>query len=94
MVWVGLAQDLKTDKRLWRLSQQMWLDRVGSYAQLQAGTGQANMNVTPRVQWFVGCEHKGADATWEQMQTVLRKTSFWADLHEPLSQLVAHAAPL
>jgi len=84
---MALAQDLKTDQRLWSLSQQMWLDRTGYYAQLQAATGQANMDVTPWVQWFVGCVHKAADACWEQMQSALRKTRFWAELRERHPQL-------
>lgn len=84
---MALAQDLKTDQRLWSLSQQMWLDRTGYYAQLQAATGQANMDVTPWVQWFVGCVHKAADATWEQMQSATRKTRFWAALREQHPQL-------
>jgi Fic family protein len=87
LVEMALAQDLKTDKRLWSLSQQMWLDRVGYYAQLQAATGQASMDVTPWVQWFVGCVHKAADATWDHMQTALRKTRFWAELREHHPQL-------
>jgi Fic family protein len=87
LVEMALAQDLKTDKRLWSLSQQMWLDRAGYYAQLQAATGQASMDVTPWVQWFVGCVHKAADATWDHMQTALRKTRFWAELREHHPQL-------
>jgi Fic family protein len=87
LVEMALAQDLKTDKRLWSLSQQMWLDRTGYYAQLQAATGQANMDVTPWVQWFVGCVHKAADATWDHMQTALRKTRFWTELREQHLQL-------
>jgi len=87
LVEMALAQDLKTDKRLWSLSQQMWLDRAGYYAQMQAATGQANMDVTPWVQWFVGCVHKAADATWDHMQTALRKTRFWAALREQHPQL-------
>lgn len=84
---MALAQDLKTDQRLWSLSQQMWLDRAGYYAQLQAATGQANMDVTPWVAWFVGCVHKAADATWEHMQAATRKTRFWATLRERHPQL-------
>jgi len=87
LVEMALAQDLKTDKRLWSLSHQMWLDRAGYYAQLQAATGQANMDVTPWVQWFVGCVHKAADATWDHMQTTLRKTRFWTELREQHPQL-------
>ncbi len=84
---MALAQDLKTEQRLWSLSQQIWLDRTGYYAQLQAATGQANMDVTPWVQWFVGCVHKAADACWEQMQSAARKTRFWTELREQHPQL-------
>ena len=87
LVEMALAQDLKTDKRLWSLSQQMWLDRSGYYAQLQAATGQASMDVTPWVQWFAGCVHKAADATWENMQAAMRKTRFWEALREQHPQL-------
>jgi Fic family protein len=87
LVEMALAQDLKTDKRLWSLSRQMWLDRAGYYAQLQAATGQANMDVTPWVQWFVGCVHKAADVTWEHMQAASRKTLFWSELREQHPQL-------
>jgi Fic family protein len=84
---MALAQDLNTDQRLWSLSQQMWLDRKGYYAQLQTATGQARMEVTPWVQWFVGCVQKAADATWEQMQSAMQKTRFWAALREQHPQL-------
>ena len=87
LVEMALAQDLKTDKRLWSLSQQIWLDRAGYYAQLQAATGKANMDVTPWVQWFVVCVHKAADATWDHMQTAMRKTRFWTELREQHPQL-------
>jgi len=87
LVEMALAQDLKTDKRLWSLSQQMWLDRSGYYAQLQAATGQVSMDVTPWVQWFAGCVHKAADATWENMQAAMRKTRFWEALREQHPQL-------
>lgn len=87
LVEMALAQDLKTDKRLWSLSQQMWLDRAGYYAQLQAATGQAHMDVTPWVQWFVGCVHKAADVTWQHMQAATRKTRFWSELRQQHPQL-------
>ncbi|MEY4713149.1 MAG: hypothetical protein RIS88_2599 [Pseudomonadota bacterium] len=86
---MALAQDLKTDQRLWSLSQQMWLDRAGYYDHLQAATGQPRLDVTPWVQWFVGCVEKAADAAWEQMQSAMRKTRFWAVLREHYPHLTA-----
>jgi len=79
---MALAQDLKTDQRLWSLSQQIWQDRAGYYAELQAATGQANMDVTPWVAWFVGCVHQAANTVWEQMQSAVHKTRFWTALRE------------
>ncbi|MCE2856108.1 MAG: Fic family protein [Comamonadaceae bacterium] len=86
LVEMALAQDLQTEQRLWSLSQQIWQQRSGYYDQLQAATGSANMDVTPWVQWFVTCIHKAADSSWEQMQSAMRKTRFWAELreHHPL----------
>ncbi len=82
LVEMALAQDLKTEQRLWSLSQQIWQDRSSYYEQLQTATSRANMDVTPWVQWFVSCIHKAADSSWEQMQSAMRKTRFWADLRE------------
>lgn len=89
LVEMALAQDLKTKQRLWSMSQQMWLDRSAYYTQLQTATGQAQMDVTPWVQWFAGCARKAADATWEHMQTATRKTQFWTALREQHPQLTA-----
>lgn len=80
LVEMALAQDLKTAQRLWSLSQQIWQQRSSYYDHLQAATGSANMDVTPWVQWFVTCIHQAADSSWEQMQSAMRKTRFWADL--------------
>jgi Fic family protein len=82
LVEMALAQDLKTEQRLWSLSQQIWHERCAYYEQLQSATSSANMDVTPWVQWFVACIHKAADSSWGQMQSAMRKTRFWADLRE------------
>ena len=82
LVEMALAQDLKTEQRLWSLSQQIWHERSAYYEQLQSATSSANMDVTTWVQWFVACIHKAADSSWEQMQSAMRKTRFWADLRE------------
>ena len=41
------------------------------------------------MQWFVGCVHKAAGATWEHMQSAMRKTRFWAELREQHPELTA-----
>jgi Fic family protein len=82
LVEMALAQDLKTEHRLWSLSQQIWQQRSTYYEQLQAATGKGSLDITPWVRWFVGCIHKAADSSWEQMQFAMRKTRFWTDLRE------------
>jgi len=80
LVEMALAQDLKTDQRLWSLSHQIWQQRKGYYDQLQAATCSSSMDVTTWVQWFVVCIHKAADSSWEQMQAAMRKTRFWIEM--------------
>jgi len=89
MAELALAQDLQTDQRLWSLSQQMWLDRAVYYAQLQSATGRPTLDVTPWVRWLVGCLHKAADATWQQMQSAIHKAHFWAKLREHHPELTS-----
>ena len=59
----------------------MWQDRAGYDGQLQNATGQAVMDATPWVQWFLGCGEKACNATVNQMQTALAKTRYWADVN-------------
>jgi Fic family protein len=87
LVEMALAQDLQTEQRLWSLSQQIWHARSAYYEQLQSATSSANMDVTHWVQWFVACIHKAADSSWEQMQSAMHKTRFWAGLREHHSSL-------
>ena len=70
-----LAQDMKRSPRLLRVSQQMWLDREGYYAQLQAVTGKANLDVTPWLMWFVGCVEKAGLASVAHMQTAATRAN-------------------
>ena len=89
LVEIALAQDLKTQHRLWSLSQQIWLDRTTYYAELENATGRAQMDVTPWVQWFVSCIQKAADAAYFSMQTAVRKTQFWGLVREQFPNLNA-----
>lgn len=74
--------------RVYSLSQQLWEDRKGYYAQLQAATsgkGANPMDVTPWVAWFVSCVALAMQASLKQMRQALAKTHFW--------QAVAQSAP-
>jgi Fic family protein len=72
-------------KRVFSLSQQLWLDRKGYYAQLQAATGEGKQDVTPWVAWFIGCVTLAMQAAITQVQQVVVKNQFW--------QNAAHAVP-
>jgi len=89
LVEIALAQDLHTKHRLWSLSQQIWLDRSAYYTELENATGQAQMDVTTWVQWFVGCIEKAADAAYLSMQTAVKKTNFWSLVREHFPNLNA-----
>jgi Fic family protein len=89
---LALAQDLQTQQRLWSISKQLWQDRTGYYAQLQAVTGQDNLDVTPWVTWFVNCVRAAADSTWQHMQVAVQKTRFWTALRERAPELSATQA--
>lgn len=78
---LALAQDMQSSQRLFSLSQQLGLERSAYYARLQAATAQPDMDVTPWVQWFVGCVEKACQATLAQMQTALAKTRYWAQVN-------------
>lgn len=81
LVELALAQDMQSSQRLFSLSAQLWQDRTGYYAQLQAATGQASMDVTPWVLWFTGRIEAACHAAMSQMQTALSKNRYWAQVN-------------
>lgn len=89
---MALAQDARSNQRLFSLSHQLWLDRSAYYAQLQAATSQsdeAHMDVTAWVQWFVRCIEKACLASLTQMQTALAKNRYWGAVNETHADLSA-----
>ena len=86
---LALAQDMRSGQRLFSLSQQIWLDRAGYYAQLQAASIHARLDVTPWVQWFVDRVEQACVATLAQMETASRKSAYWHAVHAAHPQLGA-----
>lgn len=81
LVELALAQDMQSGERLFSLSQQLWADRAGYYAQLQAATAQPTVDVTAWVLWFVGCVEKACRAALGQMQTALTRNRYWTEVN-------------
>jgi Fic family protein len=64
-------------QRVFSLSQQLWLDRKGYYEQLQLATGREQLDVTPWVQWFVGCITLAMEAAIAHVAMAVEKNQFW-----------------
>ncbi|MBC7604307.1 MAG: Fic family protein [Ramlibacter sp.] len=77
----ALAQDMRNAQRIYSLSAEIAKQRAGYYAQLQAATGQANLNITQWVQWFVGRIEEAFDAATNQMQIAMERSRYWAQVH-------------
>ncbi len=77
----ALAQDMCSDRRLFSLSAQLAQDRAGYYAQLQAATGSAQLDITPWVQWFLGRIQSAFDAATGHMQKALAHSRYWAEVN-------------
>lgn len=84
---LALAQDLRSAQRLSSLSQQLWADRAGYYAQLQAATGRADLDVTPWLLWFAGCVERACDTATAHMQAALALRRWWTAAQARLPQL-------
>lgn len=74
--WQQVFGTLKV-QRLFSLSQQLWLDRKGYYDQLQVATGQAKLDVTDWVVWFVGCVTMAIEAAINHVNVAVEKNQFW-----------------
>ncbi len=90
---LALFQDWQTQfkgtavNRVFSLSQQLWLDRKGYYAALQAATGSSSMDVTPWVAWFVNCVSLALQASMAHIHTAIAKNHFWLAVARAVPQL-------
>lgn len=74
----ALAQDLRSSRRLFSLSSQLAEGRTDYYAQLQAATGQAQMDITAWVVWFAGRVQAACEASMAKIQGSLARSRYWA----------------
>ena len=75
-----LAQDSKSELRLFSLSQQFLLDRSGYYAQLQKASkpidAKTALDLTEWIQWFLGCIERACLESLSQMAQANAKNTF------------------
>jgi Fic family protein len=78
---LALAQDMRSNQRLFSLSAQLANDRSVYYEQLQAATGQAKLDITPWMAWFTGRIEAAFEAAIEHMQTALARNRYWGGVN-------------
>ncbi|WP_395689880.1 Fic family protein [Caenimonas koreensis] len=86
---LALAQDMQSSQRLFSLSAQIVKQRAAYYDQLQAVTGQGDLNITSWVQWFVGRIQDACDASTQEMQISIERNRYWAHVHSRNLDLTA-----
>jgi len=89
VVELALAQDMQSPQRLMSVSTQLLHARADYYAQLQAATGRAELEVTPWVQWFATRVQGACEAATQHIQGALEKTRFWSRVQAEHSGLSA-----
>lgn len=86
---LALAQDMRSSQRLFSLSAAIAADRSGYYAQLQAATGRAELDVTPWMVWFVARVEAAFDAATAHMQRAVAHSRYWAQVNARHPELSA-----
>lgn len=80
---MGLARSEQSPQRFYSMSAQIRVERNAYYDMLER-TQKGTLDVTPWMDWFLGCLGRALDATETTLQAVLRKARFW-DRHARLA---------
>jgi Fic family protein len=73
---MGLARSETSPKRFYSMSAQIRLER-NDYYEILERTQKGTLDVTPWMQWFLGCLDRAFDGAEATLGTVLRKARFW-----------------
>ncbi|WP_119390702.1 Fic family protein [Taklimakanibacter lacteus] len=74
---MSLARSEKSPQRFYSMSSQIRKERNAYYDMLEATQKQDNGDVTPWLQWFLGCLDRAFEGAEETLATVLKKAKFW-----------------
>ena len=78
---LALARSEHSRQRFYSMSAQIRQERSAYYDILEQ-TQQGTMDVTPWMEWFLGCLGRAIDGAQETLSTVLSKARFWDHLKD------------
>jgi Fic family protein len=73
---MSLARSEKSSQRFYSLSSQIRQERAAYYEILEA-TQKRTMDVTPWLNWFIGCTSRAIDSSQSTLVNVFAKAVFW-----------------
>jgi Fic family protein len=73
---MALARSEHSPRRFYSMSTQIRLERNDYYDILER-TQKGSMDITPWMEWFLGCLGRAIDGAWETLGAVLDKKGFW-----------------
>jgi len=71
-----LARAENTELRFYSMSAQMQKEKAGYYAILERTT-TGTLDITPWLEWFLGCLERAIDGSGEVIGKVMEKAAFW-----------------
>lgn len=80
---MALARSEQSSQRFYSMSAQIQVERMTYYEMLEK-TQKGGLDITPWLEWFLGCLDRAFDGTEETLASVLRKARFW-EAHADIS---------
>ena len=83
---MALARSDKCSQRFYSMSAQIRIERNIYYGRLEK-TQTDGLDITPWLEWFLGCLDRAMDQSEKNLGSVLRKARFWEiHAHKPLNE--------
>ncbi len=73
---MALARSEQSSQRFYSMSGQIRIERKAYYDTLER-TQKGGLDITPWIEWFLGCLDRAFDGTEETLASVLHKARFW-----------------
>jgi Fic family protein len=73
---MSLARSEESSQRFYSMSAQIRLERKAYYDMLEA-TQQSELDITPWLEWFLGCLDRAFDGAEQTLAAVFQKADFW-----------------